>query len=311
MFLEQRGGVVKQASLDLLVRLSAGAGAPVSAVLAGPLEGPLPAVSGTLYHSPDESLRLYGQGAYADVVAEAFGRQQAGELYMADTALTRDLAPLLSVRLEAALLQGCQELPSDGASCMRPVYSGAAVAVFAPLAARRICTVAPSSFRPEPFTCEAGDVVALPAPDPSVLSAVVREVVMRSGMPDVAEASVVVAGGRGVGGPEGFRLLEELALLLGGAVGASRAAVDEGWRPHAEQIGQTGKSVAPALYIACGISGAVQHLAGIARAGTVVAINSDPHAPFFSAADYGLVGDLHELLPAFTREVGRLRELND
>ena len=113
----------------------------------------------------------------------------------------------------------------------------------------------------------------------------------------MAEARIIVAGGRGMGGAEGFTLLEQLALLLGGAVGASRAAVDEGWRPHADQIGQTGKTVAPALYFACGISGAVQHLAGIGSAGIVVAINSDPHAPIFNVADYALIGDVHIVLP--------------
>ena len=126
---------------------------------------------------------------------------------------------------------------------------------------------------------------------------VVRRIAMHNGVRDVAEANIVVAGGRGMGGAESFALLEELARILGGAVGASRPVVDEGWRPHAEQIGQTGKTVTPLLYLACAISGAPQHLAAIGSAGMVVAINRDPHAPIFDVADYGIVGDVHLVLP--------------
>jgi len=134
----------------------------------------------------------------------------------------------------------------------------------------------------------------------------VRSIIAGSSRRSIAEAEIIVAGGRGMGGKDQFVLLEELASLLGGSVGASRSAVDEGWRPHSDQIGQTGKSVAPDLYIACGISGALQHLAGISAARTVVAINSDPEAPIFDAADYGMVGDVREVIPAF---IGAVKEV--
>ncbi|TCD48884.1 electron transfer flavoprotein subunit alpha/FixB family protein [Chlorobium sp. N1] len=309
VFLEQREGRLKDASLDLLSRVREMAGlrgeGPIAAVLAGPVdEGMLPAAAGTLYHAADPSLGLYGREPYAALVEEAVRREGAAEVYFAEGALSADLAPLLSVRLRAALLGGCGG--PDG--CLRPVYSGAALAGFRPDAEIRIHSVASSAGRQERGGGEPMRVVELPVSAGADPGPVLRELVMRVGLADVGEARVVVAGGRGVGGAEGFRLLEELASLLGGAVGASRAAVDLGWRPHAEQVGQTGRSVSADLYIACGVSGAVQHLAGIARAGTVVAINTDPHAPIFAVADYGFVADLHTALPAFIEAVRELRK---
>ena len=309
VFLEQREGAVKKASLEVWRRVrelaASTEGTLVYGMLAGPadtryLEG---CVDGEVivYHAEQEEFRLYNPERYGRLVAETMQRKGIANLFFADTALSRDLAPRLAVRLQASLLSGCSRLSPAGApgGCVRAVYSGSAMALFEPEREMRIYTL-PSRGTVTPSS-SGGKITFVPLESRNdakeELFPVVRRIMMQRGSPDVAEAGMIVAGGRGTGGPAGFALLEELARLLGGAVGASRAVVDAGWRPHPEQIGQTGKTVAPALYIACGISGAVQHLAGIASAGTVVAINSDPYAPLFDVADYGIVGDLHQVLP--------------
>lgn len=308
VFLEQRDGIVQQTSIDTWNRVQKIAelqgAAVVSGIIAGPsdirqLESTITG-DGVIYHAADESLRLYNQAYYTRLVADTFKGNDCSALFFADTAMSRDFAPRLSVALQASLLTGCMKFDADmPGGCSRPVYSGSLLSTFIPKRSLRIYILSLSTtdsscssrghidfmeLEPQSFTDE-----------PLVSS--VNRIVMHEGTPDVAEAAVIVAGGRGMGGAQGFVLLEQLAQLLGGAVGASRSAVDEGWRPHAEQIGQTGKTVSPALYFACGISGAVQHLAGIGSAGTVVAINIDRHAPIFDVADYGIVGDVHIVLP--------------
>ena len=310
VFLEQREGVVKQSSIDTWNRVQELADvcpeATVSGLLAGPaetgqLEGCL-AGKGVIYQAGEEELSLYNPKHYMMLVADTLKREGASSLFFADTALSRDLAPRLSVRLQASLLSGClisdDEWP-DGGGCRRPLYSGSVIASFKPERPLRIYTITSRATR---LTIPFGGNIAFVALEQhsftgEALFPLVRRIAMHKGSADVAEARIIVAGGRGMGGVEGFAALEELAHLLGGAVGASRPVVDEGWRPHAEQIGQTGKTVAPSLYFACAISGSLQHLAGIGSAGTVVAINRDPHAPIFDVADYGIAGDVHIVLP--------------
>lgn len=319
VFLEQREGVIKKASLEtwnLVQELAAlHPDTRVSALLAGPADIRQLDVQlvgkGVVYHANEEAFRLCNPQYYTRLVTETMKRVEATTLFFADTALSRDLAPRLSVRLHASLLSGCtvDDAWTHGGGCQRPVYSGAAIASFATASPLKIYTIIPRQ-TPTPSTSAstAGARITVELLEPFLFTSeelfpLVRRMTMHKGVPDVAEASIIVAGGRGMGSAEGFALLEELALLLGGAVGASRPVVDEGWRSHAEQIGQTGKTVAPALYLACAISGTPQHLAAIGSAGTIVAINRDPHAPIFDVADYGIVGDVHLVLPKLIEEL--------
>jgi electron transfer flavoprotein alpha subunit len=186
----------------------------------------------------------------------------------------------------------------------RPVYAGKALIDVKIASPTKIFSLRPNVFTASPAN---GATVSIEkyAPDlnDADFVAKVTGTKVAEGRPDVTEASIIVSGGRGIKGPENFHLVEELAEVLGGAVGASRAVVDAGWRPHDEQVGQTGKTVSPTLYIACGISGAIQHLAGMSSSKYIVAINKDKDAPIFQVADYGIVGDLFEIVPALTSEL--------
>lgn len=254
-------------------------------------------------------LELYSTTAYAKVIAEIAKAESAEVLLLPAGAMGKDVAPRVAVKLNAGLAVDCTALSVNNGTitATRPVYAGKGlvdVVVKTP--------VKLFSLRPNVFT--AGNSNGTPAPvdirkvelSDTDFSAAVKEVKQSSGKKDVAEADIIVSGGRGLKGPENFKMIEELAASLGAAVGASRAVVDAGWRPHDEQVGQTGKTVSPSLYIAVAISGAVQHLAGMSSSKYIVAINKDKEAPIFSVADYGIVGDAFEVVPAITAEVKKL-----
>jgi electron transfer flavoprotein alpha subunit len=225
------------------------------------------------------------------------------------TALGKDLAPRLAARLGSPLAADVTALGVEGGSIVvtRPVYAGKAfyrLRVTAPLA---VISVRPNSFMPaQAARAGATEPVAVVSATGAATTAVKEP---EHAALDVAEAGIVVGGGRGLKDAAQFKLLEDLAAAFGGqaAVGASRAVVDAGWRPHAEQVGQTGKTVSPNLYIAVGISGAIQHLAGMRTSKVIVAINKDRDAPIFKAADYGIVGDLFEVVPRLTEEIHKVR----
>lgn len=227
-------------------------------------------------------------------------------LFLPHDSFGRDMGPRIAARFGGTYLSECTGVTVDGASVsfMRPVYGGRLISTVTPASGFTVATIRPMSFSGD----EAGGALdgfgeVIELPEPATRWGDVREVVMAPGKINLTEASVVVSGGRGMSGPGKFSILDDLAALLGGAVGASRAAVDAGWMPHSRQVGQTGKVVSPRLYIACGISGAPQHLAGMSTSRTILAINKDANAPIFRVADIGIVGDLFEVVPKLIAEI--------
>jgi electron transfer flavoprotein alpha subunit len=255
-----------------------------------------------------ESLGAYEPDAHTAAITERVQADDYFAILFPATASGRDLAPRVAARLDVPLASEATALTVEDNELVitKPVYAGKAFAQLTLDATPRIVSLRSNAVRPEESPREAElETVAFEPAGPGKVR--VREVHAGSGdKPDVAEASVVVAGGRGLKDPENWHILESLADALGGgtALGASRAVVDAGWRPHAEQVGQTGKTVTPQLYFAIGLSGAIQHLAGMRTAGTIVAINKDPDAPIFKVADYGIVGDAFEIVPRLTEEIG-------
>jgi electron transfer flavoprotein alpha subunit len=210
------------------------------------------------------------------------------------------------VKLDAGLASDCTALTVENGDivAVRPVYAAKALLDVRVTTAVKVFTLRPNVFPAGANSGQSAPVEKIPVDFTDAdFSVVVKEVQIAEGRPDVTEANIVVSGGRGMKGPEHFHLIEKLADVLHGAVGASRAVVDAHWRPHDEQVGQTGKTVSPSLYIACGISGAIQHIAGMSSSKYIVAINKDKDAPIFQIADYGIVGDALEILPVLTQEI--------
>jgi len=229
----------------------------------------------------------------------------------------RDLGPRIACRIGTGLTADCTGLGIDEASGLvawtRPAFGGNIMAtILCPEHRPQMGTVRPSVFkRPVPDYSKSGEIIRVSSKiKPTDIRTKLLEIVhICTAACNLEEAEIIVSGGRGLGKPENFSLVEGLAAVLGAAVGASRAAVDAGWKPHMHQVGQTGKTVAPKVYIACGISGAIQHLAGMSSSDIIIAINKDADAPIFKMADYGIVGDLHEVIPILTEELKKLKAL--
>ena len=266
-----------------------------------------------VYVADDPALADYRTDAYVSVMEKAAKQVMPQIILLGQTSSGRDLAPRLAFRLNTAATLDCVALDIDPVSKRllqtKPVYGGSAQAVFTCDSDPQIATVRAKAMSPlKRDDARKGEVVAMKADlDPSAI----RTKVLEKKKEQVAgikleEAGVIISGGRGIGGTEGFKQLAELAQLLKGAVGASRPACDSGWIPDTAQVGLTGKIVAPDLYIAIGISGASQHMAGCSGAKTIIAFNKDPEANIFKVANYGVVGDWKVLLPAFTKKVKEL-----
>ena len=309
-FAEERDGKFKKSSMET-IQAAAGVakslGAEFSALVIGNGVARSAADLGR-FGAPrviavdDPSLTNHSNTAFATVIAAVAKNEGAGMVFLSASQMGKDLAPRVAVKLEAGLASDCIALRVETGDVIatRPVYAGKALIDVNVTTPVKVFTL-----RPNVFTASAVEGVAQvdrssAGLEPGDFTASVIEVRVATGRPDVTEADIIVSGGRGFKGPEHFALIESLADVLGAGIGASRAVVDAGWRPHDEQVGQTGKTVSPTLYIACGISGAVQHLAGMSSSKYIVAINKDKDAPIFQIADYGIVGDVFEILPALT-----------
>jgi electron transfer flavoprotein alpha subunit len=250
------------------------------------------------------TLKNYSVDAYLQAVMAAVDAEKPNGLIIGHTAIGKDLSPRLASKLKAGLISDAVSVEVVGEEVMftRPIYSGKAFEKKVIKDGLLLATIRPNNIEAlKKEDSRTGDVVTLDV-DIKNLRTIVKEIVRKSaGGVDLSEAKVIVAGGRGVKSEEGFKPLQELANVLGGAVGASRGACDAGYCDYALQIGQTGKVVTPDLYIACGISGAIQHLAGMSNSKVIVAINKDPEANIFNVADYGIVGDLFEVVPLLTQ----------
>ena len=313
VFVEQRNGVIRQASLQALSEANRQAGGDVAAVLVGSGVGDAAAGLGAYgaakaFVADDPNLALYSAEGYGEAVAKAVESAAPDTVFFAGTAMGRDLAPRVAAKLGVDALADVVALEKDDDQLVarRPVYSSKAFATVDSGGKKpQVISLRPNVFAAE----ETGGTAEVVALDGLTLTirAVVKELLdTGAGEIDVAEADIIVSGGRGLKGPENFALIRDLADVLGGAVGASRAAVDAGWIEHKHQVGQTGKVVSPSLYIAAGISGAIQHLAGMNSSKVIVAINKDPDAPIFKIADYGIVGDLFAVIPPMVEEVKKL-----
>jgi electron transfer flavoprotein alpha subunit len=319
VFIEEREGKVKKTSLEALSAARKMADTIQESVVALRVGAGDPSVNLAHYgadriiNAQHALLNSYSTEGYCATVVLAARQEQPRFILGSASSMGRDLLPRVAARLGVGLAQDCVEahiLDGHQLECVRPIYAGKAYAKV-----RLLMTPGVATLRPNVFSLGAPDsgrnaeiLNFTPELNPSQVRASVIETRASIGQKvELTEANIIVSGGRGMKGPENFPLIEQLADALGGAMGASRAAVDAGWIDHQHQVGQTGKTVSPTLYIACGISGAIQHLAGMSSSKYIVAINKDSEAPIFNIADYGIVGDLFEVVPALTQAVKNLK----
>ena len=310
IFLDQSENTLKKTTSEVMsygAQVAAQLGTTAEGVLLGTFNGDVAALGkygvGKIHHANDASLDHPDGEVYTNIICKVAEDIGAKVIIFSQNLHGRAIAPRVSAKLKAGLVAGAVGLPdtSNGFVVKKNVFSGKAFANIAVNTDIKIISLNPNSFQASGNggTAEVVALTVAPAPARTTVQAVNK----LSGAIPLSEAERVVSGGRGLKGPENWKMIEELASLLGAATACSRAVTDAGWRPHHEHVGQTGLAIAPNLYMAIGISGAIQHLAGVNRSKVIVVINKDPEAPFFKAADYGIVGDAFEVVPKMIEEL--------
>lgn len=314
IFIDQSEGHVKKSSFEALTygsKLAAQLGTNAEGIILGSIKDDIAALGkygvSKIHHVNNDALTNMDAQAYTSVVAQAVQASGATVVVFSNNVNGKAIAPRLSAKLKAGLVSGATSLPdtNNGFIVKKGVFSGKAFANISVNTAIKVIAIQPNSYQ----TIAAGgtaEVVSFNATidAPKVKITAINKI---TGEVPLSEAELVVSGGRGLKGPENWGMIEEMAKLLGAATACSRAVADVHWRPHHEHVGQTGLAIAPNLYIAIGISGAIQHLAGVNRSKTIVVINKDPEAPFFKAADYGIVGDAFEVVPKMNEAIKNLK----
>lgn len=318
VFAEQRNGQIKKVTYELLSagrKVADSQGEELCAVLIGKGVAGLAAPLGEygadkVYLAESDTLENYTTDGYANVLAKIVKDYEPSALLLGCTINGRDLAAQVAQKAGTGLATDCTNMELEDGKLVftRPVYAGKAfVKATCPDARPAMATIRPNVLSVDPPVAGRAAEVVTVAAETGDIRQLIKDIVMQiSTRPELTEANIIVSGGRGMKGPENFKVLEDLADVLGAAVGASRAAVDAGWVSHSIQVGQTGKTVSPVLYIACGISGAIQHLAGMSSSKCIIAVNKDPEANIFKMADYGIVGDLFEVVPILQEEFKKL-----
>jgi len=252
------------------------------------------------HHSPE---------ACAKALSDVSKSLKPKAIFLSASSIGKDIAARLGALLDSSVASDCTDILFEGKiMAKKPVYAGKAIETISFHGEPAIITMRPNVFAPINIKKDGRfESFQSSVSEHDVKSRSISTESTHGGKKDLVESDIIVSGGRGMGGPDQYKILEELADALGGVVGASRASVDSGWRPHSDQVGQTGKIVSPKLYIACGISGAIQHIVGMKDSRCIVAINKDSEAPIFKIADYGIVGDLFEIVPELTKEIKKIR----
>ena len=298
-------GLAEEASSDVVALL-------IGAAPDGAAEALARAGADTVLVGKADGLDGYSTEGYTRAIVQAAKEQSSHLVLLSATAMGRDVGPRVAAALEAGMASDCTGMSIvDGKlELVRPVFAGKAYTTLRIETPVQVVTLRPNVFpvgEPDAGRSAAPADLAVGLEGTDLRAKLVEVVKGQSDKPDLTEADVIVSAGRGMKGPEHWGVIEALAEAVGGVIGASRAVVDSGWRPHSEQVGQTGKTVQPSLYFAIGISGAIQHLAGMRTSKCIVAVNKDAEAPIFKVADYGIVGDLFEVVPALTEEIKKIK----